>query len=261
MPPGLGLRAGGAQDPLANRHDQPGFLGQRNEARRRHQAFLTGRLPAQQRLDPENPPRLHAQQRLVVQLKFIALQRPAQAPFQIKALVSNAGQGSSVEAIGVTPLLLGLMHGGIGMLQQFGGGTAILRIQADTDAGIDVHLLPGRQREGFDQQRKQNLGGRCGILGSVQVLQHHQELIATEPRQGILVAQALAHALGDGTQQFITDRMAETVVDVLEAVQIDEQHAHPLPIAMRPFHGMRQSRLSEQAIGQTGERVIVRQLR
>jgi hypothetical protein len=44
------MRAGGAQHPFAERQDEAGLLGQRNEVERRDHAAL-GVVPAQQRLE------------------------------------------------------------------------------------------------------------------------------------------------------------------------------------------------------------------
>ena len=49
--------------------------------------------------------------------------------------------------------------------------------------------------------------------------------------------------------------MAERVVDVLEAVEVDEQHADAAAVAPRLRDRLRQALLQQQAVGQAGERV------
>ena len=72
-----GLGAGLPQHPLAERHDQPGLLGERNELGRRDHAAL-GMVPAQQRLEAADLVALEVDERLVVELELAVGERLAQ---------------------------------------------------------------------------------------------------------------------------------------------------------------------------------------
>ena len=61
--------------------------------------------------------------------------------------------------------------------------------------------------------------------GLLMLFQHQQELIAAQTGQHVLAAHVHGQALGQGDQQFVADRIAQAVVDVLEAIQVDVQHA------------------------------------
>jgi len=50
------------------------------------------------------------------------------------------------------------------------------------------------------------------------------ELVAAESRDGVSVAQAADEALGDELEQHVAVLMAERVVDVLELVEIHDEH-------------------------------------
>ena len=79
-------------------------------------------------------------------------------------------------------------------------------------------------REGGLEAVEQLVGDRHGVVGLVQAGQQDDELVAAQAGHGVDVAQLLAQTLGDALQQLVADRVAEAVVDVLEAVQVEEQH-------------------------------------
>ena len=54
-------------------------------------------------------------------------------------------------------------------------------------------------------------------------LEQDDELVAAESPDGVLLADRAAQPVGDHAQELVTGRVAEIVVDVLEAVDVDEQ--------------------------------------
>ena len=69
----------------------------------------------------------------------------------------------------------------------------------------------------------------CDQLGAgVEVcpVEQHDELVAGQPRRRIRFPDRRTHPLGDVSQELIPGRVAEGVVDVLEAVDVDVQRGH-----------------------------------
>ncbi|MNP56140.1 hypothetical protein D3C76_1508430 [compost metagenome] len=58
----------------------------------------------------------------------------------------------------------------------------------------------------------------------LQAGEQDDEFVAAQARDGVDVAQLVLEAHGNALEQQIADRVAEAVVDVLETVQIEEQH-------------------------------------
>ena len=54
-------------------------------------------------------------------------------------------------------------------------------------------------------------------------LDEHDELVAAEPADRVALAQDAGEPGGDAAQQLVAGGVAEGVVDVLEAVEVDEQ--------------------------------------
>ena len=74
-----------------------------------------------------------------------------------------------------------------------------------------------------------------------------------------LVADGVAQPPAERRQQLVADRMAERVVDDLEAVEVEEQHAPALPSPARAARARCCEPVVEQrAVGQAGQRVVGR---
>jgi len=69
-------------------------------------------------------------------------------------------------------------------------------------------------------------GDRRGRLGVGDPLQQHGELVPAKAGGHVGGAQAALEPPGRGHQKLVAGRVAEAVVDVLEVVQVDEQHGH-----------------------------------
>jgi hypothetical protein len=87
---------------------------------------------------------------------------------------------------------------------------------------------------------------------AVQVLEHHGELVAAEPGHGVVRRRVLQARRG-GAQDAVAGGVAQRVVDVLEAVQVEEQHGDPASCAPRPHDRARQPLGQQRAVGQVGE--------
>ena len=71
-------------------------------------------------------------------------------------------------------------------------------------------------------------GDRLGGLAVGHVLEEEAELVAAEPRHGVARAQRGVQAVAHFHQQLVADRVAERVVDHLEAVEVEEEHGQVL---------------------------------
>jgi hypothetical protein len=145
--PALQLSAGGIQHPLADRPYQAGLLRQRDEVIRRHHPPLRV-VPAQQRLHPHDPPATGLDDRLVVHLQLLPLQRVAQILLQCHELVGVLLHRGGKEVGLVASRLLGLVHRQVGVANQGLGGIGVAWVHGDTNAGTDDHF-PLSQQEGF----------------------------------------------------------------------------------------------------------------
>ena len=108
---------------------------------------------------------------------------------------------------------------------------------------------------GVSNARQHPRGHRAGLGdGVVDARQHDRELVAAQPGDDVLRAHGMPQPAGDGDEQRVADGVAERVVDDLEVVDVDEQHAERAgagrELAAQALH-------EQQPVRQLGERVVV----
>ena len=89
----------------------------------------------------------------------------------------------------------------------------------------------------------------------VEILDDDHELVAAQAREQIGLAQRGRERARDALQELVADPVAERVVDVLEPVEVDEQHADAAPAALRLRDRLRQTLVQQQTVRQPGQRV------
>ena len=215
-------------------------------------------LPAQEGLDGGHPPRGQVEDRLVVQAQLSLGQGLAQPALQGQALQGGGVHVGSVELVAVAALLLGAVHRGVGVLHQRLRVPAVLRVEADADAGRHEQLLVLLQ-EGL-AQRVEHLVRHLGrVHRRGDVGQQQRELVAAQPRHRVAFPQAAAQPLRHVGDQAVAHGVAQGIVDDLEAVEVQEQHGQALAVTVGLGHGQGQAVGEEQPVGQLGERVVVGQ--
>ena len=136
---------------------------------------------------------------------------------------------------------------------------AVLREAGDAEAGADAEraviddarLLDFLQQLLRGEQRAVEIGER----------QQDGELVAAEPRDGVGLAQRRAEPRGDALQHAVAGMMSERVVDLLEAVQIEQQQRERRALAGGDARRLVEAIVQQRAVRQIGQRVVIRQVR
>ena len=252
--PGIGLPAGLAQHPRTQRTDQPAGLGGRDEGTGRDQPAL-GMVPADQGLDTGEAPGRELELRLVVQHELAPLQSLAQLALEPAARLRLLVHGRLEQAKAVAALRLGAIKGEVGVLEQYVRVWPVLREQGDADAGGDMHLVAIELERGGE--RAQDLGRQGRGVGGLRELGLHQrELVAAEPGQGVAGPDRARDPAGHRAQQLVADRMAERVVDLLEAVEVEEEDRGQATFAAGMGQGLAKPVEQQGAVRQPGQRVV-----
>ena len=197
--------------------------------------------------------------RLVVQRELAARERPAQLALD-RHRVGAVRLAAGVDLERAAALALGLVHGDVGLADQAVEVVALGRIEHDADARADVDLvLVDAQR--LDQGILDLACDGLGLLGPGQALDDDRELVAAGPRDRVGVAQVRGEALRDALQHLVAGGVAERVVDLLEAVKVEEQQPEVAAAAPRAQHRLVQPVAEQRPVGQARERVVLRQER
>ena len=157
------------------------------------------------------------------------------------------------------PRSLRAVHRDVGVLQQLFRIVRVVGIDRDADRrrDEDVVLL---DLERLRDRVEQLLRDAAQHRRIVEVLDDHHELVAAQARQQVGLAQRARQRGRHALQELVADAMAERVVDVLEAVEVDEQHADAMAAALGLRDRLRQALVQQQPVGQAGQRVARREI-
>ena len=215
-------------------------------------------LPAEERLDRGDAPRPQPNLRLVVEDELAALERPSELADHGEPADRVLVLGGVVD--GVAPAgALGHVHRDVRALKQKVDRATVVGRERDPDAGIHLQgqLL---EPEGFGEDTLDPLH-QLADRGALQVGEDESELVAAKPRDRIAGAQAGAQTLAELAQQLVAARVADGVVDLLEPVEVHQQHSHGRVRALCVRERLCDAVVEEPAVRKIGQRVVQRLVR
>ena len=251
--PARALAHGRVEHPARQVGDHARALRERYELDRRQQAARRV-LPAHERLHADHAARGQRDLGLVVQDELVLVEGPAQLGQQRQAL---GRVGVALEVVGLDPRagLLGLVHGDVGAAQQRRDVVAVQGAQRDADARLEVDRDAAQLERPL--QGAVQAGGHLGHDAAVgDVAQQHGELVAAQAGEQVAAADDRAQAARDLDQQLVAVVVAERVVDLLEAVEVDQQERGRVALTLGGADRLLAALVQERAVGQAGQRVV-----
>ena len=181
------------QHVTAQRQDQPGLLGHRDEPRRADQA-VGGVPPPHQRLGAHDVLLVQRVERLVVHLELVPLEPLAQIGLDLQPLGGAGSHGGLVEhpVDAAAALGLGVVHGHVGVAEHVVGRLARLG-QGDADRHAGHQLVAVGQHHGLLDGGADAPGRGDRHVHAGHVLQQHHELVAAEAGQQVVAADDPLH--------------------------------------------------------------------
>ena len=211
-----------------------------------------GVLPAHERLDADHAAAAERDLGLEVQDELVVVEGVAQLAQELEPL-GRVGVARGRVGLDVRARALGLVHRHVGVAQERRDVLAVVGLQRDADRGAELDGDAAdveREGQGAVQAR--------GHLADGAAVRHDgqdRELVAAEAGQDVVAAQQMAQARGDVDEQAIALLVAHRVVDLLEAVEVDEHER-----GERSRRGWRWQRagdvLVSWAVRQPGEGVV-----
>ena len=152
-------------------------------------------------------------------------------------------------------VVLGRIHGEVGVAQQLVGGDAGARRDRDSDARAHRRRLIVQQ-EGLAQQVEHAPGRPPHLVGAADVLEQDRELVPAQPRGRVAGPQAAAQPPGDARQQLVAGGVPQGVVDRLEVVEVEEQDRDREGGAQLARQRVFDAVAEQRAVGQLGQRIV-----
>ena len=163
---------------------------------------------------------------------------------------------------------LGVVHGGIGVLEQGVRVHPIERIDAHTCACRDEDLAPV-QLERAAKTVPDAVCGACCRRDVLDVRGADRELIAPKPTrdqrrvgsfrtsQGVPGAKAVGESVPNVFENLVPEPVAERVVNLFEPIQIKKNDCKEPPLLFGEEQSLRQLGSEGHPVGQAGEDIIV----
>jgi PAS domain S-box-containing protein len=253
--PGRQLRQGSLNHPFAQRKVKRLPGDQLQKLARCAQAQF-GVLPAQQCLGTHHHPGAQIDLGLVVQQQLVLCERLFQ-PLQLFAVHLHLFVVFRVEqVVAVLALLLGGVHGLVGMTQQGVGVGIVMRVQREANAGRHLHLGIANGH-GLGNAAQHALQHAVAFLGVAQVGQQQHKLVAAQAGQGVVFAQHCLQAAGNFNQQLVAHVVAMQVVHFFEAVQVEHAHGQGELVAPCAGQGHFHAVTQQAAVGHARQHVVL----
>jgi hypothetical protein len=221
----------------------------------RNQEAQLEMAPAQQRLDADDGAAAQVDLGLEVQLELTPLERVAQGGFEVHAFLRLLVHLRLVELVIGAAMLLGAVHGEVGVLDQGVRIVAVTRVAGHADTAVEEEVLAA-DRHRARHRLHDPVQHRIAQVAVAAFGQHQHEFVAAEARHGILRAHRRGQALRDRLQAFVAAAVADAVVDELEAVEVDEQHPHSLLVALRAGDFLAHPLAEQLAVDEAGQGVV-----
>jgi hypothetical protein len=215
--------------------------------------------PAQKRLGRHHAAGCCLVLRLVGEGELIALEGVAKIGLERQAPDRCSIGAESMELGLVAALVLRLVHGGVGVGQERVGIGAVAREHADADRAGDEHVV-AFEHERARQDVKHRLGDRARVAGPGQRRRQHGELVAAEPGDRAGVADRRAHPSRHFLEKLVATAVAQSVIDQLESVEVEQHHRERVTVMLGAFQGLAELALEPVAVRQPGQAVERREL-
>ena len=196
--PGFRLRTCCAEHPLVQRNDQFGLFRHGDEFSGEHQAPLWV-LPAYEGFHADDLSGANVLLRLVVDDELFVPQRAPQLLLQRQPRGDFGVHGGAVELEVVSALILGAVHGHIGVLQQRLAILAVVGPDGDANAGRHDELAAAK-RPGLLEAIEDSPGDIEDVLFANDFRQKDGELVAAHAGHGIAVPQEIREPLAGALQ-------------------------------------------------------------
>ena len=250
------LHARGAQRPLAERHREPGDVGERHEVGGLLQALVAP--PAQQRLDAHDRAGLALDHRLPVELELALDERTPQLRLGRLALGGECPRARGVHVPRIAALLLRPRHRDRGAVQQRLRVRAVVREDGHAQARGQQQVVAA-DAEGAPEREAQLVGDHGHVLVALDARKQDGEDVARRACESIALAQRALERERHRAQQVVAVAAPQPLVDARELVEPQLDHRQLVLVTPGVNDRHRQPVGETPRAREARERVLVRE--
>ena len=241
---------------LAELVDHAAFLGDRDQLGGRDRAQRR-MIPADQALEGHDLAAA-ADDRLEMEIEPAAFAKlGAQGRFDLVAALDVGVHRLGEQAEAVAASGLGAVHGDVGLAQQLGGLGHFLAGEDGADRDADPRLaIADDERLADDGDDPLAQAADVGFALGADL--DDGEFVAADAGDGVGLAQQRAQPVADLLDELVAGIVAERVVDLLEAVEIEHEQGDLLARAAVAGQRLAQAVFEQGAVGEAGELVVQR---
>ena len=218
---------------------------------------MTRAVPTNKRLRPHDPPRLEIDDGLVFKDQLVLVHGHPEALLDLVAGGGPGPHGLIEELPGRLSLVLGPVHGQVGVPEQgIGGGLGVPRFGHHDPDGGGEPVDGGSDDHRSGKFGQDDLGDPVGHVDRFDVGADNDELVAAEPGDGVGPPPGLGQTIGQLTQGQVADAVAEDVVHSLETVEVDEEDGQGAVVPPAGGQGLVDPVVEQRPVGQPGEGVV-----
>src|SRR5579863_119803 len=179
-------------------------------------------LPAEKRLQADDLSGGHIHLRLINEEEFISVERQAQTVLQRQPVSDLGVHFFGEEPKVVASLFFGAVHGGISMLDQAFSTFTVVWKNADAEAAADIERVSLHDKF-LDHCSHEPFGGDGGVSHISDTSEYDEEFVSAEAGDCVLITRPSFESFCNLLQKKVAERVPERVVDVFEAIEIEEQ--------------------------------------
>ncbi len=180
-----------------------------------------------------------------------------QCLFEVHSVDGRGVHRGFEHAVAALSLSFRLIHRGVRMAEEPICLDVLTVSQGDANAGSDRNAAVPKPERG-EQCIEHPLGDQSSLVRSVEIVNQDRELVTAETRDRVEIAQVRVETVSDCDQECVTGKVAEAVVHVLEAVEVNHHHRDVSTDPHSSAEGMFEPVVEQCPVRQTGERVVRR---
>ncbi len=207
---------------------------------------------------PQITLRLGVDDRLIIKFQLVLLDGAAQLALELVPRAGGQAHFRIEEAISVSASGFGAIQSQVRHFHETIGIGRMLGREGNSDTRGNIHFIAFNIKRPRDHVDNSVCKRRCSLTLVIVPVLNNREFVAAKTRQHVGFPKRRFETRRGFAQQCVPDRVAERVVDVLEAVKIQQKHGKWIAAPAVPCNRLFDLFHNREAIGEARQDVVMR---